>query len=151
MITKVDKLPYVLYGPPGLLLIVLWTLIFFGSFSCTHSQRFSMNIAGTGKTRTLAALIEQILRLTSHYVLVCAMTNAACDVITDRLLDVLKKGELYRLYNTSCKYRGMNERIKEVSNLNCMILQDFQCQMTIDVFVQFKHCFQTFFSLHNFS
>lgn len=73
-------------------------------------------IIGTGKTRTLVALIEQIVRTTRENVLVCATTNAACDLITEYLLDVLNKTEIYRLYSMSTRYFNVSPRILEVAN-----------------------------------
>lgn len=77
---------------------------------------------GTGKTRTLAALIEQIVRITEHNVLVCAMSNAACDEIAERLMGVLKKGDLLRFYASSREFH-VSERLKEVSNFNGQVLE----------------------------
>lgn len=80
---------------------------------------FTINVCsnlGTGKTRTLVALIQQIVRTTSDNVLVCAMTNAACDLITENLLDILYAGELFRLYSTSTKSFSVSPRILKVAN-----------------------------------
>lgn len=74
------------------------------------------SIKGTGKTRTLAAAIEQIVRTTKQNVLVCAMSNAACDEITERLLDVLGEDEMFRFYAKSYKHERISSRIKNVSN-----------------------------------
>lgn len=71
---------------------------------------------GTGKTRTLVALIEQIVRTTNDNVLVCAMTNAACDVITEYLIDILNEGEFYRLYSISARHFNVSQRILKVAN-----------------------------------
>lgn len=49
---------------------------------------FFFEITGTGKTKTLVAAIEQIVRTTDQNVLVCASSNAACDEIAVRLLKV---------------------------------------------------------------
>ncbi|XP_031638656.1 putative helicase mov-10-B.1 isoform X2 [Contarinia nasturtii] len=82
-----DKLPYVLFGPPG-----------------------------TGKTRTLVGAIEQIVRITNEKILVCAMSNAACDEIAERLIDILKEGEMYRFYAKSYKNEKVNYRVRQYSN-----------------------------------
>lgn len=74
---------------------------------------------GTGKTRTLAALIEQVVRITEHNVLVCAMSNAACDEIAEPFL---KKGDLLRFYASSREFH-VSERLKEVSNFNGQLLE----------------------------
>lgn len=57
--------------------------------------------AGTGKTRTLVAAIEEIVRSTNKCILVCACSNAACDEITQRLLQKLKTNEIFRMYAKS--------------------------------------------------
>lgn len=80
-------LPYILYGPPG-----------------------------TGKTRTLAAAIEQIVRTTDKNILVCAMSNAACDEISERLLTVLSSDEMYRMYAVS--YNSVKLRSSLASHCN---------------------------------
>lgn len=74
--------------------------------------------SGTGKTQTLIALIEQIVRTDTQNVLICAPSNVSCDAITERLLDVIKKDELFRFYGDSCKYVKTSRRIQEVSNIN---------------------------------
>lgn len=71
-------------------------------------------IPGTGKTRTLIASIEQIIRSTDCCILVCANSNAACDEITQRLLKVLRTKEIFRMYAKS--YNKANA-IKTCSNL----------------------------------
>lgn len=75
-----------------------------------------MLFKGTGKTRTIVAAIEQIVRTTKQNVLVCTMSNAACDEITNRLIDVLDETELYRFYAKSYRHERISARIKTVSN-----------------------------------
>lgn len=88
IITKKDKLPYVLYGPPG-----------------------------TGKTRTLVAAIEQIVKTTNDNVLVCAQSNAACDEIAERLIKVLTaEEEMYRFYARSYKFKKIDPDVRNASN-----------------------------------
>lgn len=82
-----DKIPYILYGPPG-----------------------------TGKTKTLVAAIEEIIRTTDKYVLVCANSNSACDEITERLVDVLSEKKLFRLFSKSCNANQIKYRIKPICN-----------------------------------
>lgn len=62
------------------------------------------------------AAIEEIVRSTNKSVLVCANSNSACDEITERLLDVLNFGEMFRIYAKSYDARRINDRIKPVSN-----------------------------------
>lgn len=72
--------------------------------------------SGTGKTRTLVAAIEEIVRSTTKSVLVCANSNSACDEITERLIDVLHFGEMFRIYAKSYDVRKINGRIKPFCN-----------------------------------
>lgn len=75
-----------------------------------------LSILGTGKTRTLVAAIEEIVRSTGNFVLVCANSNSACDEITMRLVDVLIEGEMFRMYGKSYDIRKVNEKIKPICN-----------------------------------
>lgn len=72
---------------------------------------------GTGKTRTIVAAIIDIVRTTEKNVLVCANSNAACDEITKRLLEVLCYGELHRMYAKSYNKNLISDKIRPVSNL----------------------------------
>lgn len=71
---------------------------------------------GTGKTRTLVAAIEEIVRSSNKCVLVCANSNSTCDEITERLLDVLDFGEMFRMYAKSVDPKKISDRIKPISN-----------------------------------
>lgn len=84
---KNQPLPYILYGPPG-----------------------------TGKTQTLVAAIEKIFRSTSKKVLVCANSNAACDEIAGRLVNVLNENEFLRFYAKKFDHRKMSSEIEPFSN-----------------------------------
>lgn len=75
-----------------------------------------MRIKGTGKTRTLVAAIQKIVRETRNAVLVCANSNAACDEITKRLLNVLRSDELFRVYAKSYDEKMLSDYIKPISN-----------------------------------
>lgn len=81
-------LPFLLFGPPG-----------------------------TGKTRTIVAAIEQIVRTTERAILVCAQSNMACDELTDRLLNVLN-GEhmVYRMYAKSFDKDAISPKFRNCSN-----------------------------------
>lgn len=46
------------------------------------------------------------------------MSNAACDEIAERLIDVLEETEMYRFYAKSYKHERISSRIKRVSNYN---------------------------------
>lgn len=74
------------------------------------------SLKGTGKTRTLVAAIEEIVRSTRKCVLVCANSNAACDEVTERLLAVLKKREIFRMYAKSYDKRKISEEIEPICN-----------------------------------
>lgn len=66
----------------------------------------------------MIALIEQIVHTTTENVLVCAPTNAACDEITEQLVNIINDEDLYRFYGNSCSYANVDIRIKNVSNFN---------------------------------
>lgn len=78
----------------------------------------SLCILGTGKTKTLTAAIEQIVRTTNIKVLVCAMSNAACDEIAERLLSVLSNAEVHRLYTTSYNLDNISKTIRPACNID---------------------------------
>lgn len=50
--------------------------------------------------------------------LVCANSNAACDEITERLLNVLAYGEMFRMYAKTYNVRRISDQIKPVSNFH---------------------------------
>lgn len=75
-----------------------------------------MTYLGTGKTRTLVAAIEEIVRSSSKSVLVCANSNSACDEIVTRLVGALEVGEMFRLYGRSYDVRKVSEKIKPICN-----------------------------------
>lgn len=58
------------------------------------------------------------MRTDTQNVLICAPSNVACDAIAERLLDVIKKDELFRFYGDSCQYVKTSPRIQEVSNIH---------------------------------
>ncbi|XP_055301212.1 putative helicase mov-10-B.1 [Sitodiplosis mosellana] len=80
-------LPFVLFGPPG-----------------------------TGKTKTLVAAIEKIVRLTDKNVLVCGQSNAACDEIATRLIPALTEDEMFRMYALSYDVHKIKSDIEPYSN-----------------------------------
>lgn len=84
---KNRPLPYLLYGPPG-----------------------------TGKTATLVTAIEIIVKCTDKNILVCANSNAACDEIADRLVDLIRDNEVLRMYARSYDESKLSERIDPISN-----------------------------------
>lgn len=67
--------------------------------------------------RTLIAAITEMLLTTENFVLVCAHSNAACDELTKRLLEVVPDGSLFRLYAKSFKVSALSESVKRSSNL----------------------------------
>lgn len=82
------------------------------------NKEIFFSFKGTGKTRTLVAAIEEIAKSSVQCVLVCANSNAACDEITERLLEVLNSEDMFRLYTPSYDARRLNKRIKAISNFN---------------------------------
>lgn len=57
------------------------------------------------------------MRTTTKNVLVCANSNAACDELTERLVDLLHVGELFRMYAKSYNRNMLSNKIKPVCNL----------------------------------
>lgn len=63
--------------------------------------------AGTGKSKTLIAAIADVLGLlkqdkaNKNRVLLCAPSHAAADVLTQRLTAILKRDEIFRMYDSS--------------------------------------------------
>lgn len=102
-------IPILLHGPPGRIKLIL-TKVFYFNISISYKL-------GTGKTRTLVASIAEIVRGTTHFVLVLAHSNAASDELTIRLLEILRDGEIFRLYAKSFKKETLNAKIKPISNL----------------------------------
>lgn len=66
----------------------------------------------------IVAAIQEILRTTSKNVLVCAQSNGACDELTLRLLKVLKKNQLIRVYDYKSCAKSIDDTILENSNFN---------------------------------
>lgn len=95
-----------------------------------HRVRFVFNIIfpiyflnfvffgqGTGKTKTIVAAIEKIVRTTSKNILVCAQSNDACNEITERLAKVLNKTQMFRMFSMSYDVDQISETIKPFCNL----------------------------------
>lgn len=82
-----------------------------------HSAISILYGLGTGKTLTLVASIAEIVRGTTDHVLLLAQSNAACDELTIRLIEVLRHGELYRLYAKSFNNEALCDKIKPICNL----------------------------------
>lgn len=71
---------------------------------------------GTGKTRTLVASIEEIVKSSKDCILVCSNKNAAADEITLRLLKILKRNQIFRMYAKSYYEAKVPEDIKKCYN-----------------------------------
>lgn len=80
--------PFVLFGPPG-----------------------------TGKTKTLVEAVAQIVTATSKNVLLCAASNAACDVLVSRLLLVIPDIFVYRMYSSMALTGTTSQNVKNASNV----------------------------------
>lgn len=101
-------LPFLLFGPPGQ---------FFNNTKYIRVFIITILIKGTGKTRTLVVAVEEIIRSSNNCILICANSNAACDEITTRLLDVLSANDVHRLYAKSYKLEMISQKIKPICNI----------------------------------
>ncbi|CAG9818274.1 unnamed protein product [Phaedon cochleariae] len=79
--------PYIVFGPPG-----------------------------TGKTITIVEAILQIKTKTKNKILVCAPANAACDMLTEKLMPHCKKDELIRIMSENVDRSTIHDNILEYSN-----------------------------------
>lgn len=85
-------------------------------FSNIYIVRLSPSL-GTGKTKTIVAAIEQIVRTTNKNILVCAQSNAACNVIAEGLSKVLTRKEMLRMFSMSYELDQISETIQPYCNL----------------------------------
>lgn len=106
---KNHPLPYLLFGPAG-------NTQESNLFRNQSNECFSLSI-GTGKTRTLVACIEHIVRTTNKNIMVCAPSNAASDEIAIRLVKILKDGELFRLFPKLYEPKKIHDVLRKVCNL----------------------------------
>jgi helicase MOV-10 len=83
--------PYIIFGPPG-----------------------------TGKTSTIVETICQLWKIVPNSrILVTAQSNSACDEITTRLIQILPKTDIYRIF-APCFQRKLDRvdfELQEISNL----------------------------------
>ncbi|KAJ8920487.1 hypothetical protein NQ315_005356 [Exocentrus adspersus] len=79
--------PYIVFGPPG-----------------------------TGKTVTIVEAILQLKKRTGNKILVCAPANAACDMLTEKLMPYCTQEELIRIMSQSVDKKSLNPQILEYSN-----------------------------------
>ncbi|XP_050511316.1 putative helicase mov-10-B.1 [Diabrotica virgifera virgifera] len=79
--------PYIVFGPPG-----------------------------TGKTVTIVEAILQLKFKTTHKILVCAPSNAACDLITEKLLEHCTTNELIRVMSSTVDLSNVHEPVLRYSN-----------------------------------
>lgn len=63
------------------------------------------------------AAIAELVYTTEEFILVTAHSNSACDEIALRLLDVLRDGDLYRIYAKSFNKENLNIKLKPLCNL----------------------------------
>lgn len=72
---------------------------------------------GTGKTSTIVAAVEHIVRTTDKHVLVCANSNSACDELAERILRILSQSQIFRLYAKSYKKASVKPTLENICNL----------------------------------
>lgn len=74
---------------------------------------------GTGKTITMVEAIHQLLKSSRNtHMLVCAPSNSACDLLTERLRKHVDKRQIFRLHAASRNWTDVPDIVKEVSNYN---------------------------------
>lgn len=73
---------------------------------------------GTGKTKTLVEAIAQIATRSNEKILVCATSNAACDVIAARLAQIIPQIFIYRLYSSMANADDIDNDIRGFSNIS---------------------------------
>lgn len=66
----------------------------------------------------MVAAILEIVQSTTNCVLVCCNSNAACDEITERLIDHLKQGEIIRILAKSYDKDSISSKIRLICNLS---------------------------------
>lgn len=65
----------------------------------------------------MVAAILEIIRSTENYVLVCCNSNAACDEITERLVDHLDQDKIFRILAKSYDKSSISKKILPISNV----------------------------------
>ncbi|XP_041638997.1 putative helicase mov-10-B.1 isoform X2 [Cheilinus undulatus] len=74
---------------------------------------------GTGKTITLVEAMTQIsMAQQSAYILACAPSNSACDLLCERLMAYMDKNQVYRLYAISRDPRTVPKNLLKHCNLD---------------------------------
>lgn len=74
-------------------------------------------LKGTGKTKTVVAAIEKIVRSTAKNVLVCAQSNAAANEIAERLCKTLDKKQILRMFSQSYDHDKISSTLEPFCNL----------------------------------
>lgn len=83
-------------------------------------------LSGTGKTKTIVETIGQIVATTTRdNILVCTNSNAICDEITLRLIQLVPEKLIYRLYSPGIQVKNVPLDIRKVSNVRQKSLPNF--------------------------
>lgn len=68
------------------------------------------------KLAPLSQLLSKSFAPRTKYVLVCAMSNSACDEIAERLAKILEQHEVYRVFARGFKHGNVSEAVRKISN-----------------------------------
>lgn len=71
----------------------------------------------SGKTQVIIEAVCQIYKLTNSQVLICAPSNAATDVITERLLNKVKNKDMLRIYSTTRPLTKISSKLHACANI----------------------------------
>lgn len=86
-------------------------------FMAFRISKKNISVLGTGKTKTVVAAVEKIVRSTTKNILVCAQSNSACNEIAERLAMVLTSTQMFRMFSASYELDKISPKIQPFCNL----------------------------------